>query len=91
MFTLLETKKYIKDLKKSRLNVLQNVKLNIYLQALKNGNKLDPAARCKKLHGKWFGYYEVTLGWDLRLIYKMNEQNLELVRIGTHNQLFRSA
>jgi len=88
MFTLLETKKYIKDLKKSRLSPIQNVKLNIYLQALKNDFKLDPLARCKKLNGKWLGFSEISIGWDLRLIYRHQDKNLELVRLGTHTQLF---
>ncbi len=83
-------KKYIKDVRKLQLTTVQNVKLNIYLQALKNGHRLDPAARCKKLCKEWSGYYEITLGWDLRLIYKMSQNTLELVRIGTHSQLFRS-
>jgi len=90
MFNLFETKKYSKDLEKVRLNLTQNVKLNIYIQALKNGYKLSKSARFKKLHGEWLGYYEITLGWDLRLIYKISKNRLELMRIGTHTQLFKS-
>jgi mRNA-degrading endonuclease YafQ of YafQ-DinJ toxin-antitoxin module len=29
------------------------------------------------------------LGYDLRVIFKHYEEKLELVRIGTHNQLYR--
>lgn len=90
MFNLFETKKYIKDLKKIRLNLIQNMKLNIYLQALKNGFNLDTKARYKKLSGEWTGYNEISIGWDLRLIYRLNGQKLELVRIGTSTQLFKS-
>lgn len=88
MFNLFETKKYIKDLEKRRLNLMQNVRLNIYLRALKNGFKLDQQSRPKKLNGKWIGYNEISIGWDLRLIYRLTGKNLELVRIGTHSQLF---
>jgi len=90
MFSVLETKKYIKDVRKLQLTTVQNVKLNIYLEALKNRHKLDPASRRKKLCKEWSGYYEITLGWDLRLIYKISKNSLELMRIGTHTQLFRS-
>lgn len=90
MFTILETKKYIKDIRKLKLATLQNVRLNIYLQALRNGYRLDPAAKCKKLRNEWSGFYEISLGLDLRLIYRVSGDTLELIRIGTHAQLFRS-
>ena len=89
MFNVIETKKYTKDLKKSHLKLMQNVRLHIYLQSLKNGFKLDPQARCKKLAGEWLGYNEISISWDLRLIYKLHHQRIELVRIGTHTQLFK--
>jgi mRNA interferase YafQ len=88
MFNLFETRKYSKDIQKARLSLFQNVKLNICIQALKNGYKLDKTARMKKLQGKWFGYNEISIGWDLRVIYKYYGKQLQLIRIGTHNQLF---
>jgi len=89
MFKIIETRKYIKDLQKIKLKLAQNVKLNICVQALKNGFKLDKSARCKNLHGEWLGYSEISIGWDLRVVFKCHEEQLELIRIGTHNKLFK--
>lgn len=90
MFKCIETRKYIKDLKKTKLNLTQNIALNRCVQALKNKITIPISARNKKLYGEWLGYKEVSIGWDLRVIYKLHEQQLELVRIGTHTQLFKN-
>lgn len=88
MFKIIETRKYNKDLKKTKLSLAQNTLLNICVQALKNKRKIPASARLKKLTGEWMGYHSLCLGFDMRIIFKLYGEQIELIRIGTHNQLY---
>ena len=75
-------------MKNTTLSLAQNVLLNICVQALKNKVTIPPGAQIKKLHGEWLGYSSFSLGFDLKVIFKSYSDKLELVRIGTPNQLY---
>ena len=61
-----------------------------YLHLLLDNKPLPKEALNHSLKGNWNGYYEFHLGGDLVVIYKyINNQELELDRIGTHNQVFK--
>jgi len=82
------SKQYIKDIKKIKFSLVQKTLLNIYVNALKNKVNFPASAKVKKLRGEWLGYSSFCLGYDLRVIFKRYEE-VELVRIGTHNQLYK--
>ena len=42
------------------------------------------------LYGKWKGYRSISVGGDLRLHFKLiDEQTAYLVAVGTHSQLYK--
>ena len=59
------------------------------LQALVAGIPLPPEKRDHRLVGPWSGYRECHVKPDLLLIYsKPDPTTLELVRLGSHSELF---
>jgi len=93
MFEIVTSTKFLKDLK---LLKKRSVKDFLALQQLINllaekGHKgLNKNHRAHKLSGNYKGYWECHVKPDLLLIWDENEQInlLELVRTGTHADLF---
>jgi mRNA interferase YafQ len=93
MFEIVTSTKFLKDLKllkKRSLNdfqILQNV---ITILAVKGHDGLDKKHKAHKLSGSYKGYWECHVKPDLLFIWDENEQInlLELVRTGTHSDLF---
>ncbi len=81
-------KQFIKDLRKIQITDEQFQKLAKYITLLTEGKPLPPEARDHELIGIWQGFREFHLGGDLLVIYRQTEEEVVLVRIGTHNQLF---
>ena len=67
----------------------QYAKFVKYISILLDDNILPPEAKDHSLSGNWKGFQEFHIGGDLIVIYKKEDNKLILVRIGTHNQLFR--
>jgi len=82
-------KQFIKDLRKVRISDEQFQKLAKYVTLLTEGKPLPPEARDHELLGIWQGFREFHLGGNLLVIYRRTEEEVILVRIGTHNQLFK--
>jgi mRNA interferase YafQ len=57
---------------------------------LLNVEALPPEARDHALHGEWSDFRECHLGGDVLLIYKMDDGQLHLARLGSHAQLFKN-
>jgi len=93
MFEIVTSTKFLKDLKllkKRSANDFRLLKQFITVLA-ENGHKgLDKKARPHRLIGDYKGYWECHVKPDLLLIWDENEQInlLELVRTGTHADLF---
>jgi mRNA interferase YafQ len=81
-------KQFKKDLKKVNLTDKQFEKLIRYVSLLLENKPLPPEAKDHPLIGNWKDFREFHLGGDLLVIYKIDRNDLILVRIGTHNQLF---
>jgi len=79
------SKKYIKDFNNIQLSLAQKTLLTISINALKNNHGIP----YKKLKGEWLGYSSFRLGYNLRVIFRFYKEQLELVRVGTHNQLYK--
>jgi mRNA interferase YafQ len=93
MFEIVTSTKFLKDLKLLKKRSVKDVQL---LQQLigtlaEKGHKgLDKKHNPHKLSGNYKGYWECHVKPDLLLIWDENEQIslLELVRTGTHSDLF---
>jgi len=51
--------------------------------------ELPPEARDHSLTGEWSDIREFHIGGDLLVIYIKTDEELILIRIGTHSQLFK--
>ena len=83
MLTLKRHKQFTKDLKRVKLTDKQFEKLIRFVSLL-----LPPEAKDHPLLGEWKDFREFHLGGDLLVIYRIEGEELTLVRIGSHNQLF---
>ncbi len=81
-------RQFIKDLKKLRMTDEQFQKLVKYLTLLAERKPLPPEAKDHDLVGPWQGFREFHVGGDLLVIYRQTKEEVILVRIGNHNQLF---
>ena len=63
-------------------------KLRIIITKLKNGEKLPHKNKDHLLTGNWIGHRECHIEPNWLLIYKIEDGSLELVRTGTHSDLF---
>ena len=88
MLNLKRHKQFKKDLKRVNLTDKQFEKFIKYISLLLRGEPLPPEAKDHPLIGDWKDFREFHLGGDLLVIYKIDGNDLILVRIGTHNQLF---
>ena len=90
MRQLIRHKLFKKDLDKVTLTDQQFTKMVHYLSILIEGNDLPIESRDHPLNGEWKNFREFHLGGDMLLIYHLDDNNqIVLVRIGTHAQLFR--
>ncbi len=88
MLKLYRHKLFIKDLKRINFTNTQYEKYINYLSRLINDDPLPPESRDHLLIGKSKGFREFHIGGDLVVIYKIKNEALNLVRIGSHSQLF---
>jgi len=64
-------------------------KLTAIIGALATDDSLPPQARPHPLVGDWKGYMECHIAPDWLLIYQLADDELILIRTGTHADLFR--
>jgi mRNA interferase YafQ len=93
MFEIVTSNKFLKDLKflkKRSIKDFQSLQQIITVLADEGHLGLDKKHRPHKLSGEYKGYWECHVKPDLLLIWDENEQInlLELVRTGTHSDLF---
>jgi len=89
LFKLIRAKSFLKDYEKKRLSDQHYTKFIIVLGKLLNNEILSDEYLDHELKGNWSNYRELHISGDLLLIYKKTENEIILVRIGTHSQLFR--
>ncbi len=88
MLTLERSKVYKKDIRKQTFSNQHYAKYILYLGYLIDEKVLPIEARGHALAGQWSGYREFHISGDLLIIYKIVDQVLFLVRIGSHSELF---
>ena len=85
---LVRSKTFIKEFGKTRISDSQWEKFLRYTTQLMDGEALPAESKDHGLQGNWQGHREFHLGGDLLVIYRTVSEAVELVRIGTHAQLF---
>ena len=93
MFEIVTSTKFLKDLKLLKKRSIKDLQLlrQLITVLAENGHQgLNAKHKAHKLSGEYKGYWECHVKPDLLLIWDENEQInlLELVRTGTHSDLF---
>lgn len=90
MYELFATNKFKRDLKKCKRQNKNVQKLHAILTLLTEGEALPASNRDHNLTGNYGGHRECHIEPDWLLIYCVNEQEkvIELVRTGSHSELF---
>ena len=89
MYNIFRVSSFKKDYKK--LNTQEKEALKNVITILANGNTLEEQYKDHKLIGNYLGCRECHVQPDLLLIYKIDNDILELalVRTGKHSKLFK--
>jgi mRNA interferase YafQ len=82
-------KTFTKDLKKAKLNSSNTAKLFMFISLLLNEEELPVQAKDHDLTGDYRDTREFHVGGDLLVVYRRENDTLQLLRIGTHSQLFK--
>lgn len=89
MLKLKRHKSYLKDFSKVKMSEQHYVKYLLSLVSLLKEEKLTPEALDHQLQGELADCREFHISGDMILIYRIENDTLQLLRIGTHSQLFK--
>ena len=84
-----QTKAFVKDLSKAKMSDKHFTKFIQYLHVLSTQTHLPAEAKDHPLSGEWDDFREFHISGDLLVIYQVENETIKLVRLGTHNQLFK--
>ena len=88
MLKLIFERRFKKDTDMARQRHKDLNKLKTIIATLANNNQLSPKHRNHKLKGNFVDCWECHIEPDWLLIYKKTDDELILVRTGTHSDLF---
>ncbi len=88
MRTLISGAQFRRDVKLAQKRGKDMTKLRELILLLVDRNPLPPRYKDHPLSGDWKHYRECHIEPDWLLIYKIDGQDLYLVRTGTHSDLF---
>jgi len=89
MLRLKRHKQFLKDFAKCPISDKHYSKFIVYIAILIKEEQLPAEAQDHLLKGEYIGFREFHISGDVLLIYKISDDVLNLVRIGTHSQLFK--
>ena len=75
---------FVKDLRVARLKGKHITKLFTYVGLLLYGQSLPPEARDHQLKGELKDAREFHIGGDIVVLYRADEDRVQLLRIGSH-------
>jgi mRNA interferase YafQ len=81
-------KHFTKGVQKAKLNPTNTAKLFFYISLLLNEEDLPHEAKDHQLTGNYKDTKEFHISGDLLVVYRVEDNTLELLKIGTHSQLF---
>lgn len=82
-------KSFTKGLQKAKLNPTNTAKLFMYISLLLNEDELSNESKDHALTGNYKDTNEFHISGDLLVVYRVENNTLELLRVGTHSQLFK--
>jgi len=82
-------KNFTKGVQKAKLNPTNTAKLFLYISLLLNEDELPREAKDHTLTGNYKDTNEFHISGDLLVVYRVVDNTLELLKIGTHSQLFK--
>lgn len=83
------TSKFKKDLRRlMKANPRAERILRSAIEDLRAGRDLPPRMKNHPLQGSWNDHWDCHLKPDLVLIYRTDEEDVTLVRVGSHSELF---
>ena len=89
MIEIIYSTQFKKDFKKVRKLPLPDLKIIFeVISILEQELPLDAKYKDQELTGNWSNFRECHIKPDLLLIYKTNDFELQLARLGTHSDLF---
>lgn len=89
MKKIVYTGKFLKDFKKySKSGINFKEKLSEVIKFLESKSPLPDKYKDHKLNGEWSGYRECHILFDLLLVYKYYDSHVEMITLGTHDDLF---
>lgn len=77
-----------RDMKKQSFELFLTEEWSEVIGALRNGVAMKEKYCDHDLKSKWLGFRECHIKPDLLLIYKKRDNCIQLVRIGSHSELF---
>lgn len=86
---LIYTSQFKKDFKRVSSQGKDLSKLEVVIETLLIGEKLDQKYKDHSLIGKWKNHRDCHLEPDWVLIYRLTQDSLILERTGSHTELFR--
>lgn len=88
MLSLRTRNQFNKDIRLARKRGKDLRKLQRIVDRLQQAQELDFRHRNHRLKGEWVDFWECHIEPDWLLVYQIQEQELVLVRTGSHSDLF---
>jgi mRNA interferase YafQ len=88
MRTAISSSQFKRDVKKATKRGKDTTKLRTLLQLLIDGKQLPASYLDHPLKGEWKNYRDAHIEPDWLLIYKIEGNDVLLVRTGTHDDIF---
>jgi mRNA interferase YafQ len=88
MLNLYRGKIFLKEYRKIKFTDKLYLKYLVYINTLLKEEPLPAEAKDHPLKGNFSDYREFHVSGDLILIYRVKEDTLQLIRIGTHSEIF---
>ena len=89
MLTLVPSKQFKRDVRRIKKQGKELAKLQTLMEFLRRQKLLPERYKDHSLKGNWRGYREVHIEPDWLLVYRIEGDELHLVRTGSHLSLFQ--
>ena len=89
MLDIIKQPAFVRDLKKYHKKHYDMQRIFVAIELLATGAALPGKYRDHHLKGDWTGYREIHIDGDVLLIYQKDSRSLMLIRLGSHDDLFR--
>jgi mRNA interferase YafQ len=91
MLNIVQTPQFLKDVKKASKKHRDIATLKEIIEKLFIQEPISEKHKDHALVGNYTGYRELHITWkpDFLLLYKINENELILQRVGSHDELFK--